>query len=103
MVPLFSLLLLGEVLAHVRPFQVNVPRAGGDAVENGIRHQLALNVHIPLVWLELGRDHGGTPALPESLEREIAAMATDQKCSLAAELWWMIAEEMSLAGRPGCV
>ncbi|MBP3885846.1 MAG: hypothetical protein J6D54_13045 [Olsenella sp.] len=36
--------------------------------------------------------------LPESLEREIAAMTTDQKRSLAAALRRMIAEEMSPVG-----
>ena len=42
-----------EVLAHVRSLQVDVARRRGDAVEDGVGHQLALDAQVPLVGLEL--------------------------------------------------
>ena len=60
MVPLFSRLLPGEVVAHVRSFQIYIACAGGYAVQYRVGHQLALYPKVPLVRLELrGRGPGG--------------------------------------------
>ena len=62
LVPLFSL-PLREVLAHVRALQVDVAHAGGDAAQDGVGHELALDAQLPLVGLQLGGDQHLHPLL----------------------------------------
>lgn len=61
--PLSSLLLPGEVLAHVRTLQIYVASAGGDAVRDRAGHRLALDAQVPLVGLELRGDGDRAAAL----------------------------------------
>lgn len=62
MVPLFGL-LLGEAVAHVRPLQIYVARARGDAVQDGVGYQLALDAQVPLVRFQLRGYERGAEAL----------------------------------------
>lgn len=60
-VPLISVLLPSEVLAHIRSPKVYVAGAGGDAVEDRVRHQLTLDAAAPFVLIVLSvRDHAAT-------------------------------------------
>ena len=46
MVPLVRLVLLREILAHVGAFYVDEAGAGGDPIENRVRHEFALDAQI---------------------------------------------------------
>lgn len=87
MVPLELRLPPGEVLPHVGPVEVDVPCAGGDAVQYRFCHELVLDPQVPLVRLELGGDDGRPATLrrfPDDsvllIDRDLTTRAGQAAC-----------------------